>query len=102
MPVLTIILDPRPTRADNSSAMSASTRKKSKPRTSPQTRAAREAEEVAKSLRAFAVTLNALDQNQPAKPTPRNWWRKQAGRFAQDQTFPAFVAQVQAARKRED
>jgi len=67
--------------------------------------AAEKAEEVAEALHLFAATLISLDGSSPAKrtpaPTPRNWWRLQAGRFKDDPTFPDFVAQVQAARKRE-
>jgi len=60
---------------------------------------------VAKVLHSFATTLKSLDELEPTTgtpaPTPRNWWRIQAGRFKNDPTFSDFVAQVQAARKRE-
>jgi hypothetical protein len=67
--------------------------------------AAEKAEEAAKVLHSFAATLKSLDALTPPRdtraPTPRNWWRMQAGRFNDDPTFGDFVAQVQAARKRE-
>lgn len=67
-------------------------------------RAARKAEQVGKLLQSFAADLNSLDESTPAHrpvPTPRNWWHLQAGRFKDDSAFFDFVAQVQAARKRE-
>jgi hypothetical protein len=77
----------------------------SRKRVSPQQRAARKAEEVAKLLHAFAATLTSLDATtarlDPTKPNPRSWWREQAGRFKDDPSFAAFVAKVQAARKSE-
>jgi hypothetical protein len=85
--------------------MAVSLRKKSSKRASAQKRAAQKAEEVAKLLHSFAVTLMSLEAGTSASrtptPTPRNWWRLQAGRFKDDPTFPDFVAQVQAARKHE-
>jgi ketosteroid isomerase-like protein len=84
--------------------MATSTRKPVTRRASAEKRAARNAEEAAKILHSFAdslLMLNALKQPVRAKPTPRNWWRLQAGRFKDDPTFPHFVAKVQAARKRE-
>jgi hypothetical protein len=85
--------------------MPTSVRKSPNRRATAQKRAADKAEEVAKALHSFAATLNSLDATNPATgrpvPTPRNWWRLQAGRFKGDATFPEFVAQVQAARRRE-
>jgi hypothetical protein len=85
--------------------MATSTRKSQALRASAQKIAAQKAEEVAQVLHSFAATLNSLDELKPADrtpaPTPRNWWRVQAGRFKNDSTFSDFVAQVQAARKRE-
>jgi hypothetical protein len=85
--------------------MATSTRKPPGNRASAQKLAALKAEEVAKVLHSFATTLKSLDELKPAKrtpvPTPHNWWRVQAGRFKNDPTFSDFVAQVQAARKRE-
>jgi len=84
-------------------AMPTSTKKLSNRRATAQKRAAAKAEEAAKVLHSLAVTLLSLDAFTPpgrmAPPTPRNWWRLQAGRFKDDPTFPDFVAQVQAARK---
>jgi beta-phosphoglucomutase-like phosphatase (HAD superfamily) len=85
--------------------MATSTRKSSTDRSSAQKRAAEKAEEAAEVLHSFAATLNSLDALTPASrhrtPTPRNWWHLQAGRFKDDPTFPDFVTQVQAARRRE-
>lgn len=85
--------------------MATSTRKSSSRRPTAQQRAADKAEEVADVLRDFAASLQSLDALKPtareALPTPRNWWRLQAGRFKKDPTFPDFVAQVQAARRHE-
>ncbi len=85
--------------------MATSTRKSSILRSSAQKRAARKAEEAAKVLHSFAQSLNSLDALTPASGktavTKRNWWRAQAGRFKDDSSFPEFVAQVQAARKKE-
>jgi hypothetical protein len=85
--------------------MATSSRKSQAGRASAQKRAAEKAEEVAAVLHSFAATLNSLDAVAPASraplPTPRNWWRLQAGRFKDDPTFSDFVAQVQAARKHE-
>jgi hypothetical protein len=68
-------------------------------------RAAKKAEEAAKILHSFAGSLIELDSLGTASgtpsPTPRNWWRLQSGRFKNDPTFAAFVAQVQASRKQE-
>jgi hypothetical protein len=70
-----------------------------------QKRAAQKAEEAAEVLHSFAATLNSLGalphRHRKTAATPRNWWRTQAGRFRNDPTFAEFVAQVQAARKRE-
>jgi len=85
--------------------MAASTRKRSARRASPEKRAAKQAEELAKTLHSFAAALQSLaslGQPENPKPTPRNWWRLQAGRFKDDPTFAEFVAQVQAARKQEE
>jgi hypothetical protein len=72
---------------------------------SAQKRAAAKAEEAAKILHTFATTLNSLNEVKRASHTPtvtsRNWWKIQGGRFREDPTFNEFVAQVQAARKRE-
>ena len=85
--------------------MAISARIPSTQRTTAQKGAAQKAEEVAKVLGDFAASLNSLDAlNPPAReplPTPRNWWRLQAGRFKKDPSFPEFVAQVQAARRHE-
>jgi hypothetical protein len=85
--------------------MAAITRKSPAKRASAQKLAARKAEQAAKVLQSFAATLNSLDEPKPTsrRPTltPRNWWKTQPGRFREDPTFPEFVAQVQAARKRE-
>jgi hypothetical protein len=98
-------LDCGNSHADNYQVMATSTRKPSNRRPTAQKRAADKAEEVAKVLHSFAATLNSLDALNPptrkALPNPRNWWRLQAGRFKDDPTFPDFVAQVQATRKRE-
>jgi hypothetical protein len=81
------------------------TRRSSPQLATAQKRAAQKAEEVARVLRAFAASLNSLDALKLAVrgqlPTPRNWWRLQAGRFKKDPTFPDFVSQIQAARRRE-
>jgi crotonobetainyl-CoA:carnitine CoA-transferase CaiB-like acyl-CoA transferase len=85
--------------------MAAITRKSPANRASAQKLAARKAEQVAKVLQSFAATLNSLDEPKQASRRPtltaRNWWKAQAGRFRDDPTFPEFVAQVQAARRRE-
>ena len=84
--------------------MPASTRKSSPRFIAARKRAAKKAEQLGKLLQSFAADLNSLDEStKPASPapTPRNWWRLQAGRFKDDPTFPDFVAQVQAARRRE-
>jgi len=72
-------------------------------RATAQERAAEKAEEVAKLLHSFAAALNNLDVSgsKSTLPTPRNWWKLQAGRFKNDPTFADFVAQVQASRKQE-
>lgn len=86
-------------------AMAMSTHKSPVSRLSAQKLAAQKAEEVATHLHSFAATLISLDALTPAShrptPTPRNWWKLQAGRFQDDPTFADFVAQVQAARKHE-
>jgi hypothetical protein len=69
---------------------------------SPQRLAAKRAAELAEVLQAFAESLRTLDASvklTSAQPTPRNWWRLQAGRFKEDPTFAGFVRQVQACRK---
>jgi hypothetical protein len=85
--------------------MAASTRKSPTSRATAQKQAAEKAEEAARVLHSFAASLTNLDALTPAARAPiaipRNWWRLQAGRFKDDPTFPDFVAQVQAARKRE-
>jgi hypothetical protein len=87
--------------------MATATRKSSTSRTSAQKRVAKEAEQVAKHLHSFAASLNSIDASfihghgANPKPTPRNWWKLQAGRFKNDSTFADFVAEVQAARKQE-
>lgn len=73
------------------------------PRT-PEELAADRAAELAELLRSFAESLRSLDvsakQAGERDVTPRNWWRLQAGRFADDPTFEDFVREVQAARSR--
>jgi len=84
--------------------MGTSTRKPSKRPASAQARAAEKAEALAHLLQSFADSLLSLDVLPKASnraPTPRNWWRVQAGRFRDDPTFSDFVAGVQAARKHE-
>jgi hypothetical protein len=83
--------------------MSIATRKSASRRATAQKRAAQKAEEVAKVLHSFATALNNLDDSTPKslKPSPRNWWKLQAGRFKNDSSFSDFVAQVQAARRQE-
>ena len=80
-------------------------RKPSLRRPSAQKLAALKAEEAANVLHSLAATLNTLEQSdregRSAIPTTRNWWRVQSGAFRDDPTFPEFVAQVQAARRRE-
>ena len=72
---------------------------------SAQKLAALKAEEAANVLHSLATTLNTLEQSSRANQRPiatsRNWWKLQSGAFRDDPTFPEFVAQVQAARKRE-
>lgn len=84
--------------------MAASTRKPPASRATAQKLAARRAEEAARVLHSLAATLNSLDEStravHTATPTPRNWWKVQAGRFGDDPTFADFVAEVKAARKR--
>ena len=83
--------------------MSSSTLKRSGKQTNAAgARAARQAEAVAKLLYSFAASLKSLNDLTPTAPTPRDWWRTQAGRFKDDPSFPDFVAKVRAARKRED
>jgi hypothetical protein len=98
-----LILDPLNVYADNKDVMATTLKKSPSRRASAQKRAAREAEQVAKVLHSFAATLIALEEVAAARakpaPTPRNWWRLQAGRFKDDSSFPRFAAQVQAARK---
>ena len=81
------------------------TRKSSVRRATAQKRAAEKAQEAADVLHSLASSLALLDSVTPVegkpKPTPRNWWKLQAGRFKNDSTFSDFVAQVQASRKRE-
>jgi hypothetical protein len=83
--------------------MAVSAKKTPANRAAAQKLAARRAEELAKALHSFAGTLSALDTQDYAgrNPTPRNWWRLQAGRFKSDPSFPEFVAEVQASRRRE-
>ena len=70
---------------------------------SPEKLVAERAEEVATVLKSFAASLKTLNAANPtsAKPAQEKWWRTQAGRFEDDPTFADFVADVQAARKRE-
>jgi hypothetical protein len=77
--------------------------KKPSTRLTAQQRTARKAEEAAKVLHSFATALNSLSSTEPKsnRPTPRNWWKVQAGRFKDDPTFSDFVAQIQSARKLE-
>jgi hypothetical protein len=83
--------------------MPTATRKTPTSRATAQKRAAQKAEEVANVLHSFATALSNLDDSAPKslKPTPRNWWKLQAGRFKNDTSFSEFVAQVQAARRQE-
>ncbi|HSU67869.1 MAG TPA: hypothetical protein VLJ39_13415 [Tepidisphaeraceae bacterium] len=85
--------------------MATTARKSAQKQQSAQKLAARKAEEAAAALHSFAATLAPLDIPQKAgrtpTPSPRNWWRVQAGRFKDDPTFADFVAEVQAARKHE-
>jgi hypothetical protein len=87
--------------------MTTSVRKSRGKPESAQKLVAEKAEEVASVLHSFAATLISLDQSAPPggrsapAPTPRNWWKVQAGRFKNDPTFAEFIAQVQAARRHE-
>jgi hypothetical protein len=81
--------------------MASTTRKPPATRAAAEKRAAKGAEELADALHAFAANLRSLERAAAQKPTPRNWWRTQAGRFKDDPTFPEFVARVQAARRQE-
>lgn len=85
--------------------MTTSTEESSEIYAKAQKLAAEKAEEAAKLLHSFAASLNSLDELTPParqpSPTPRNWWKSQAGRFKDDPTFAEFVANVQAARKQE-
>jgi hypothetical protein len=83
--------------------MASTTRKTPAKRGAAERRAAKVAEELADALHSFATTLRALETSAvaKAKPTPRNWWRTQVGRFDDDPTFPEFVARVRAARRKE-
>lgn len=64
-------------------------------------RAGQEVEDLIKALQSFRAVLTEQLKDAAPSPTPRNWWQLQAGRFKDDPTFPEFVAQVQAARKRD-
>jgi hypothetical protein len=100
--VLEIRLD-WPREPTDTVLMPAMVRKSPACRLTAQKRAAKKAEEVARLLHSFATALNNLDVS-PSKsqsPTPRNWWKLQAGRFSNDSSFDEFVAQVQAARRQE-
>jgi hypothetical protein len=83
--------------------MAATVKPSSRKPTSARKRAAREAEQAARVLHSFAASLMSMEKQMAAAakptPTPRNWWRLQAGRFKDDPSFAHFAAQVRASRK---
>jgi hypothetical protein len=100
-----LFLDYSACYSDDRRYMPVAQKKNGRDRAAAQRLAAKRAEEAAKVLHSLAETLAALNPAAPptrqTKITPRNWWRLQAGHFADDPSFPEFVQQIQAARKRE-